>query len=392
MDDIRTSWAAAVNRRRRCAIPPTSGWAAMPPWPCPSHKIPKSAVSTEITGHGAIAQSGRLNGCAPWARAYDGTLNDAVMAMCRRPAQTPAGTTRLAQNLLKAMAPVSVRAAGDMDSANAVGMVIADLATNVRDPAKRFRTIKDSMDAARRNCSNCPPVKYRPIPRSARPLLLTQLTGLASRFPAFSTVISNVPGPREKRYWNGARLDGMYPVSIPMDGSAVNFTLVSNNENLDFGSRLPQIGASPAAADRLYGGVLVELEDAAIAPAQASGQKCRKARRGSETTGKARSDALPQNSVPPSRGAARIIPGGCTVVRNRQLLLTITLLLYGCADCMEEAQEVLKVAPGGTENTWSSSSWWSTGRGRVRRIPGNLTRCAATAAPASSSSGAIWRK
>ena len=35
---------------------------------------------------------------------------------------------------------------------------------------------------------------------------MTQLTGLGSRFPAFSTVISNVPGPREKRYWNGCLL------------------------------------------------------------------------------------------------------------------------------------------------------------------------------------------
>ena len=35
------------------------------------------------------------------------------------------------------------------------------------------------------------------------PLLLTQMTGLGSRFPAFSTVVSNVPGPRERRYWNG---------------------------------------------------------------------------------------------------------------------------------------------------------------------------------------------
>ena len=53
--------------------------------------------------------------------------------------------------------------------------------------------------------------------------------------PGFSTVVSNVPGPRERRYWNGARLDGIYPVSIPMDGSAVNFTVVSNHKNLDFG-------------------------------------------------------------------------------------------------------------------------------------------------------------
>ncbi len=99
---------------------------------------------------------------------------------------------------------------------------------------------------------------------SQAPLLLTQLTGLSSRFPAFSTVISNVPGPREKRYWNGARLDGMYPVSIPMDGAAVNFTLVSNNENLDFG--IVACRKSVPHLQRLIDYMeesLVELEDAA---------------------------------------------------------------------------------------------------------------------------------
>src|SRR3546814_20663701 len=36
-------------------------------------------------------------------------------------------------------------------------------------------------------------------------------------------------------YWNGARLDGMYPASIPVDGMAMNITPVSNFRNIDFG-------------------------------------------------------------------------------------------------------------------------------------------------------------
>jgi diacylglycerol O-acyltransferase len=90
------------------------------------------------------------------------------------------------------------------------------------------------------------------------------MTGMGSRFPAFSTVISNVPGPREKRYWNGARLNGMYPVSIPLDGSAVNFTVVSNFENLDFGivacrKSIPQVQRLIDYMEES----LVELENAA---------------------------------------------------------------------------------------------------------------------------------
>ena len=48
-------------------------------------------------------------------------------------------------------------------------------------------------------------------------------------------VISNVPGPRTPLYWNGARLAGMYPVSIVTHGLAVNITVTSYVDSLDFG-------------------------------------------------------------------------------------------------------------------------------------------------------------
>src|SRR4029077_14262333 len=53
--------------------------------------------------------------------------------------------------------------------------------------------------------------------------------------PAFNVVISNVPGPRQPMYTNGARLVCNYPLSIVMDGFALNITLVGNGDNLDFG-------------------------------------------------------------------------------------------------------------------------------------------------------------
>ena len=56
----------------------------------------------------------------------------------------------------------------------------------------------------------------------------------------------------------------MYPVSIPFDGSAVNFTVVSNFENLDFG--IVACRKSVPHVQRLIDYMeesLVELEDAA---------------------------------------------------------------------------------------------------------------------------------
>ena len=233
----------------------------------PFHKVPRSVLSTKLTGaRRFVAQSWSFERVRAVGKAYGGTLNDAVMAMCAGALRKQLQEQRaLPKASLKAMAPVSVRASGDVDSANAVGMVCVDLATNVRDPAKRMRTIKASMDAAKgqlQGMSGREIQIYTGI--SQAPMLLTQLTGLGNRLPAFSTVISNVPGPRERRYWNGARLDGMYPVSIPFDGAAVNFTLVSNFENLDFG--IIACRKSVPHVQRLIDFMeeaLVELEDAA---------------------------------------------------------------------------------------------------------------------------------
>ncbi|MEP5568865.1 MAG: wax ester/triacylglycerol synthase family O-acyltransferase [Halioglobus sp.] len=204
----------------------------------PFHQIPHNAFRSQLTGaRRFVAQSWSFDRVSAVGKALDCTINDIVLALCagalRRQLQEQGSVPKLS---MKAMAPVSVRAADDADSANAVGMVVADLATNIKDPEKRLRRIKESMDAAKtmlRSMSSKEIQTYTALTQA--PMLLTQVTGQGSRFPGFSTVVSNVPGPRERRYWNGARLDGIYPVSIPFDGSAVNFTVVSNYKNLDFG-------------------------------------------------------------------------------------------------------------------------------------------------------------
>jgi len=53
--------------------------------------------------------------------------------------------------------------------------------------------------------------------------------------PPFNVVISNVPGADPPLYWNGARLDEMYPVSMLFEGQALNITLTSYCDQLGFG-------------------------------------------------------------------------------------------------------------------------------------------------------------
>jgi hypothetical protein len=53
--------------------------------------------------------------------------------------------------------------------------------------------------------------------------------------PPFNIVISNVPGPRESLYLHGARLSGLYPLSIPLNGQAMNVTATSYIDDMGIG-------------------------------------------------------------------------------------------------------------------------------------------------------------
>jgi diacylglycerol O-acyltransferase len=77
--------------------------------------------------------------------------------------------------------------------------------------------------------------------------------------PPFNIVISNVPGVREPMYWNGARLDGNYPLSIALDGQALNITLANSADNLDFG--LVGCRRSVPHLQRLLGDLETALKD-----------------------------------------------------------------------------------------------------------------------------------
>jgi diacylglycerol O-acyltransferase len=215
----------------------------------PWRNMPKTSINTQVSGaRRFVAQSWDFGRIKAVCVATNSTVNDVVLAMCGGALRRYLlSQSDLPKQSLKAMVPVSLRQEGDLDSANAVGFITADLATNIKNPEKRLRAIQASMVAGKEMLNNLSAREAMIYMQIAQiPILLTSALGLGSKFPAFSTVISNVPGPRDQLYWNGASLDGIYPASIVFDGFAMNITLVSYNNRLDFGiiacrRSLPQV-------------------------------------------------------------------------------------------------------------------------------------------------------
>jgi len=277
------------------------------PLSMPWLNVPRSAINTPVDGaRRFVAQSWPLERIRAVGKALEGTFNDAVLAMC-------AGGLRLylqqhselPEQSLKAMVPVSLRAAGDVESSNAVGAISADLATNEKDPAKRFAAIQASTRAGKGMYHGLSTQEAQLLMQLVQlPGLLLMPLGLTSRFPPYSTVISNVPGPRQPMYWNGARLNGIYPASIVTEGVALNITLVTYDKNVDFGiiacrRTLPQVQRLIDYMEQS----LVELEDVAgLSGSGAKGKAKAKAKAKAKSKAKTKVKTKTKGSVPRKSG------------------------------------------------------------------------------------------
>ena len=167
-------------------------------------------------------------------------MNDVVLAMC-------AGALRsylLDQNALPdaplvAMVPVSLRRDGDSDGGNVVAAALCNLATDLDDPVKvRLEAIQASMRGNKNVLSQLPRTQAMALSATTvlGPALLAGLPGLRSAPPTFNITISNVPGMAEPLHLNGARLGGQLPdVDRVLDGQALNITLATSADSLDFG-------------------------------------------------------------------------------------------------------------------------------------------------------------
>ena len=202
-------------------------------------QTPQTMLNMRVSGSRRfVAQSWSLKRIKTVAKALDATVNDIVLAMS-------GGALRrylidhgdLPDEPLTALTPVSFRPADADAEGNAFSVVFTTLATNVGGAIERLRAIQQSMGQAKglmksMNTADIP--VFTTV--VALPVLVPHLLRLAGRTrPSFNVTVSNVPGPREQLYWNGAPLEGMYPLSIVTHGQALNITVTSVADSLDFG-------------------------------------------------------------------------------------------------------------------------------------------------------------
>jgi WS/DGAT/MGAT family acyltransferase len=203
------------------------------------YRGPHSLLSGHLTGQRRFAtQRYAFDRIKAIATAGDCTLNDVVLYLSGTALRRYLSEHgQLPDRPLTAGIPVNLRDPNDESTGTAIGMMVANLATNIANPRKRLEEIKRSTVQAKEH--------LRSLPHEAQtyyallvngPYIAGLVAGLGHRAPLpFSVAVSNVPGPTETLYFNGARLDAAFPLSLLTHGNALNITCLSYAGCLNFG-------------------------------------------------------------------------------------------------------------------------------------------------------------
>lgn len=165
------------------------------------------------------------------------TVNEILLAVC-------AGALRrylldekaLPDAPLIVACPVAQTRQDGAASGNAVGQILVSLCTHIADPKKRLLAVVASSKANKGLMKDLDASSYRNYTHlSMIPQILAAKTGFGHKVLLANTIISNVPGPRETQYVNGARLEAMYSTSMLLAGQALNITASNFGDSLDLG-------------------------------------------------------------------------------------------------------------------------------------------------------------
>lgn len=248
---------------------------------------PRTALNVAIT-----AERGFATAAVPRAElkaiaaANEATVNDVVLALCsgalRRYLKRSGSIPR--KSLIASM-PISLREQGNTDFRTQATLSLVSLATNIADPQKRLRAIRDSAGATKAVARRARSFIPTDFPLIGVPWILGALASLYGRsgvvdaLPVLANVlVSNVPGPAAPLYVDGLRMSGYWPLSIVEHGVGLNITLMSYAGTLCVGftaARCAVPDARQLADDFLdaYGELKQRVRQPARAPRRDAGEK-----------------------------------------------------------------------------------------------------------------------
>jgi WS/DGAT/MGAT family acyltransferase len=183
------------------------------------------------------------------AQRTGGTINDVLLAVCGGALrQYLLGQDALPGRSLVAGVPVSLKSS-DEDEGNRLSFILCPFFTTEKDDYTRLQRVIKTTRKAKAELGKMSTTANQDFTNLIlMPTILLTLTGNATRVtPAINAIFSNVPGPAEKLYLEGAELESLYPLSVVTDGMGINLTVISYCDKLCFAitscpTEQPEIG------------------------------------------------------------------------------------------------------------------------------------------------------
>ncbi|WP_109526518.1 MULTISPECIES: wax ester/triacylglycerol synthase family O-acyltransferase [Nocardia] len=171
------------------------------------------------------------------ARATGCTVNDVVLYLTSTALRTYLTEhATLPDRSLTAGVPTNLREGDDDRVGTRAGMMFTSLATDIADPLERLAAVRRHIRAAKADMAEMAPAAVIGYGLAVTAPWVIGLQFGFRRTPASHPMgISNVPGPSEYLYWDGARLESMYPISLLMHGNTFNLTCISYAGTVHFG-------------------------------------------------------------------------------------------------------------------------------------------------------------
>jgi diacylglycerol O-acyltransferase len=172
------------------------------------------------------------------ATATDSTLNEVLAYFCGSSLRRFFKEyNALPEESLIGALPVSLHERSERVPGNAIAGIRVALGTHIGDPLARLAAVKESMQKVREDRASLPEdATTAYVLMRAAPVYTSQMPVVGHLVPPlFNLGVSNTPGPDKTQYFNGARLEAIYPMGQLMQFSALSVDCVSYAGTLNIG-------------------------------------------------------------------------------------------------------------------------------------------------------------
>lgn len=204
----------------------------------PPGEVPQTRFNVAVSPHRVFdAVLFPLKHLAGFRKVVPGaTLNDVILTICGGALREYlAAKDELPDESLVAVAPINTRTAADAEtSGNVIATMFVPLFTDMEDSVSRLRAVHEATVEAKAATDPVSPRQMteltQHIPAATEAVAGWLITGLGVGYrmkPLANCTISNVPGPQQPLYFNGARVQRMMGVGPVLDGMGLNMTALS---------------------------------------------------------------------------------------------------------------------------------------------------------------------